>query len=103
MHMWNILEIDGRYYYCDPTWDADGSGKYFGMTAADRAGWAGGYSAQEGSMLGVTVPEQYEITDTRFAELRAKLPVELTAIRVDKAEQTITFVGYEYEYCFRCQ
>ena len=103
MHMWNILEIDGRYYYCDPTWDADGSGKYFGMTAADRADWAGGYSAQEGTMLGVTIPEQYEIIDTRFAELRTKLPVELSAIRMDKAEQTITFVGYEYEYCFRCQ
>lgn len=103
MHMWNILEIDGCYYYCDPTWDADSSGKYFGMTAADRADWAGGYSSEEGTMLGVIVPQQYEIADSRFAELRTKLPVELSGIRVDKDEQTITFVGYEYEYCFCCQ
>ncbi|MBR5570522.1 MAG: hypothetical protein IKW10_06480 [Oscillospiraceae bacterium] len=103
MHMWNVLEIDGLYYYCDPTWDADSSGKYFGMTAADRGDWAGGYSDQEGTMLGVTIPEVYEINDSRFAELRNKLPVELSDIRIDQEEQTITFVGYAYEFCFSCQ
>ena len=102
MHMWNILEIDGLHYYCDPTWDADASGKYFGMTVEDRAGWAGGYSALEGSMLGVTIPEAYEINDTRFAQLREKLPVEISAIEVDKQAQTIAFVGYEYQYVFAC-
>ena len=102
MHMWNVLQIDGLYYYCDPTWDADASGKYFGMTVEDRAGWAGGYSALEGSMLGVTIPEAYEINDTRFAQLREKLPVEISAIEVDKQAQTIAFVGYEYQYVFAC-
>ena len=60
MHMWNIVQIDGKYYYCDPTWDANTSLKYFGITAADRASWAGEYSEEEGTMLSVTIPEKYD-------------------------------------------
>ena len=103
MHMWNIVQIDGNYYYCDPTWDANASLRYFGITAADRASWAGEYSASEGTMLSVTIPEKYEISDSRFEVLRGKLPVEISELKVDKEMQTITFVGYEYEYVFGCK
>lgn len=103
MHMWNIVQIDGKYYYCDPTWDANTSLKYFGITAADRASWAGEYSAEEGTMLSVTIPEKYEVADSRFEILRGKLPVEISEVKVDKELQTITFVGYEYEYVFECK
>ena len=102
MHMWNVVELDGKYYYCDPTWDANGSLKHFGITAADRAAWAGGYSVQEGTMLDVTIPEKYDIADLRFQTLREKLPVEISQVRPDKAMQTITFEGYEYQYTFAC-
>ena len=102
MHMWNIVQIDGKYYYCDPTWDANTSFKYFGITAADRASWAGEYSKKEGTMLSVTIPEKYEVSDTRFEVLRGKLPVEISDVKVDKSLQTITFMGYEYEYVFEC-
>ena len=102
MHMWNIVQIDGKYYYCDPTWDANTSLKYFGITAADRASWAGEYSAEEGTMLSVTIPEKYQVSDSRFEVLREKLPVEISEIKADKTLQTITFVGYEYEYVFEC-
>ncbi len=102
MHMWNVVALDGKYYYCDPTWDANSSLQHFGLTAADRAGWAGGYSDLEGTMLGVTIPEKYDIADLRFQTLREKLPVEISQIRPDKAQQTITFEGYEYEYTFAC-
>lgn len=102
MHMWNILQIDGKFYYCDPTWDANASLKHFGITAADREGWAGGYSANEGTMLSATIPEKYAVSDTRFEVLRGKLPVEISQIKVDRELQTITFVGYEYEYVFEC-
>lgn len=102
MHMWNIVRIDDKYYYCDPTWDANASLKYFGITAADRASWAGEYSAEEGSMLSVTIPEKYEVSDSRFEVLRGRLPVEISELKVDKTLQTITFVGYEYEYVFEC-
>ena len=102
MHMWNIVRIDGKFYYCDPTWDANSSLNYFGITAADRASWAGGYSADSGTMLSVTVPEKYEISDSRFEELRGKLPVEISEIKADKELQTVTFVGYEYECVFEC-
>ena len=103
MHMWNIVQIDGTYYYCDPTWDANTSLKYFGITAADRASWAGEYSAEDGTMLSVIIPEKYEVSDSRFEGLREKLPVEIAEVKVDKAMQTITFVGYEYEYVFETQ
>ena len=102
MHMWNIVQMDGKYYYCDPTWDANSSLKYFGITAADRASWAGEYSAEEGTMLSVTIPERYEVSDARFEVLRGKLPVEISELKVDKELQNITFVGYEYEFIFEC-
>ena len=103
MHMWNIVQIDGKYYYYDPTWDANTSLTYFGITADDRASWAGEYSAEEGTMFSVTIPEKYEITDSRFETLREKLPVEISELRVDKTAQTIAFVGYEYEYIYECR
>ena len=103
MHMWNIVQINGICYYCDPMWDANTSLAYFGITAEDRANWAGGYSAEEGTMLSMTIPERFDVSDTRFEVLREKLPVELSEIKVDKELQTITFVGYEYEYVFECQ
>lgn len=102
MHMWNTVRIDGRHYYCDPTWDANSSLKHFGITASDRAGWAGGYAAEEGTMLSVIIPTTYDVTDTRFEVLRDTLPVEISQLQMDRATQTITFVGYEYEYTFAC-
>ena len=98
----SISILKQKYYYCDPTWDANSSLGHFGLTAADRASWAGGYSDLEGTMLGVTIPEKYDIADLRFQTLREKLPVEISQIRPDKAQQTITFEGYEYEYTFAC-
>ena len=103
MHMWNIVKIDGKYYYCDPTWDANESLRYFGITAADRAGWAGEYSTDDGTMLSVKILEKYQVSDSRFETLRNKLPVEISEVKVDKELQTITFVGYEYEYVFKCK
>lgn len=103
MHMWNTVQVDGKYYYCDPTWDANTSMKYFGITAADRASWAGEYSDSEGTMLSVTIPEKYQVSDSRFEALRGRLPVEISELKVDKTLQTITFVGYEYEYVFECK
>lgn len=101
-HMWSVVEIDDKYYYCDPTWDAGTGPKTFGITANDRSSWAGEYSKEEGSMLGVIIPEKYNVDDDRFAILREKIPVEITDIKVDKSKQTIVFVGYDYEYTLCC-
>ena len=101
-HMWVVVEIDEKYYYCDPTWDAGESPKTFGITADDRNSWAGGYSKEEGRMLTTVIAQKYKIDDNRFAVLREKLPVEITNIKVDKTEQKITFEGYDYEYIFFC-
>lgn len=103
MHMWNIVKIDDKFYYCDPTWDANTSLKYFGITADDRASWAGEYSEDDGTMLSVKILEKYDVSDSRFEVLREKLPVEISDVKVDKELQTITFVGYDYEYAFYCE
>jgi len=103
MHMWNIVQIDGKYYYCDPTWDANASLAYFGMTAADRASWAGEYSAASGTMLSVAIHEKYEISDSRFDTLRGQLPVEISDVKANRELQTLTFIGYEYEYVYECE
>ena len=103
IHMWNIVQIDDKFYYCDPTWDANASLQYFGITAADRASWAGGYSEHEGIMLSAAIPEKYEVSDSRFEVLRDKLPVEISEVKVNKDLQNITFVGYDYECVFECE
>jgi hypothetical protein len=103
IHMWNIVQIDGKFYYCDPTWDANASLAHFGITAQDRAGWAGGYAADGGTLLSVVIPEKYDISDTRFEEWRGKLPVEVSGIKVDRELQTVTFMGYDYECVFVCK
>ena len=54
-------------------------------------------------MLSVTIPEKYEISDSRFEVLRGKLPVEISEVKADRELQAITFVGYEYEYVFECK
>lgn len=102
MHMWNIVQINGKFYYCDPTWDANSSLKHFGITAEDRATWAGAYSADAGTMLSDTIPQKYNVSDSRFEVLRGKLPVEISAVEVSRESQTITFWGYEYACVFDC-
>ena len=102
-HMWSIVKIDDKYYYCDPTWDVGASPKTFGITSDDRSSWAGEYAKGEGTMLSAIVDQKYEINDGRFSTLRQKTPVEITEIKVNKDEQTITFVGYDYEYTFDCK
>ena len=103
MHMWNVVKVDDKYYYCDPTWDANASLKYFGITAGDRASWAGEYASDEGTMLSVIIPSKYDISSSRFETMRSKLPVEISDVQADKKSQTIKFLGYEYEYVFECK
>ncbi len=54
-------------------------------------------------MLSITVPDKYDVSDSRFEVLRGKLPVEISGITADKELQTITFEDYEYEYVFECK
>ena len=101
-HMWVVVQMDGQYYYCDPTWDVGASPKTFGITADDRSSWAGEYAKEEGRMFTTIIDQKYDISDERFSTFRQKVPVEITNIKVDKEKQTITFEGYEYEYTFQC-
>lgn len=97
-HMWPFVRLDGRYYYLDPTWDVSDSPRHFGMTSLYREQFAGGYDRNDGRMLRFTVPETFDFTDTRFDEMREKLPVEITSYEIDRETQTLDFYGYEYCY-----
>lgn len=101
-HMWVIVQMDGQYYYCDPTWDVGTTPKTFGITAIDRSSWAGEYAKEEGRMFATIIEQKYDISDERFVTFRQKVPAEITDIKVDKVKQTITFEGHEYEYTYNC-
>ena len=97
-HTWPIMKLDGKYYYCDPTWDLDDRPRHFGITAADRASWAGGYAPDGTRIMNLVVTEHYDVSSSRFEEFRSRIPVELTSVEVNRELNTMTFFGYEYQY-----
>ena len=91
-YMWNLVLIDGKYYYCDLSRESNGTLKCFGLT-----------DAENGTMLGTEIREKYEFTGARFDDLRSKVPADLTGVEVDHEKQTIKFVGQDGEYIFECK
>ena len=70
-HEWLIAKFDDKYYFCDPTWEAEGGFKYFGLSFEDRASWAGGYLEQNILAFNTPIAEKYRVDDTeRFSALR---------------------------------
>lgn len=81
-HEWTILKLDEKYYYADPTFEnADTGGyglMYFGITTQERE-YAGNYNPQFfniGSTNEIWARD-YDISDTRFAQLRTCLSFEI--------------------------
>lgn len=74
-HTWNILRIDNKYYYVDPTYENTDTGGfgllYFGITQTERE--EDGYDSQYNS-IGVTnhsFPSNYSAQDLRFSCFRS--------------------------------
>lgn len=70
-HEWLMAEFGGKYYFCDPTWETNGGLKYFGLSADDRASWAGGYLEQNMLIFYKSIAGRYRADDSeRFSALR---------------------------------
>lgn len=79
LHMWLMAAIDGKWYYFDPTWDVGGGWYYFGMTAEDRATWAGEFTG--GVLLGKDATQLADLSDTRFSAVNCHWWTDMTLDR----------------------
>lgn len=92
-HAWVLAEIDGEYFYIDPTWgifegDRYGSVYYFGMTEQDRFE-AGGYTSENNTVWYNTVADYVEVDDDRFSDLHTYAFMYVTDFVPNHSEQTI--------------
>lgn len=75
-HEWVVAQIDGKYYYNDPTYDIGGGFKYFGMTTEDRCSEWGGSYYKDKFFICVDfegIAERFNAEDKRFLKLHEKL------------------------------
>lgn len=100
-HAWLVAQLDGEYYYFDPTWDVSDAPSNFGVTAKHKEIY-GGYSADGGSFLQINIPETYHVDDERFLGFLERLPVEITDVVIDKEAQEIIFYNDSYACVLEC-
>jgi len=95
-HDWVMVQLDGCYYYVDPTWDlpygADHAGLlYFGMTAEDRYE-AGGYAIAQTELFGNDDSfdmTAYGLDDSRFSILREERFRQVQSLTPDHERQCL--------------
>ena len=92
LHMWLMAAVDGKWYYFDPTWDVGGGWYYFGMTAEDRATWAGAFTG--GALLGKDATELADLSDARFSTVNCRLWTDMT---IDRQAGQAVFTAPEGE------
>ena len=92
LHMWLMAAIDGKWYYFDPTWDVGGGWYYFGMTAEDRATWAGEFT--DGTVLGQDAAQLADLSDSRFSAVNCHWWTDMT---IDRQTGQAVFTAPEDE------
>lgn len=92
LHMWLMAAIDGKWYYLDPTWDVGGGWYYFGMTAEDRATWAGEFTGA--ALLGQDAAQLADLSDTRFSAVNCHWWTDMT---IDRQAGQAVFTAAEDE------
>ena len=90
-HMWTMVRLGEELYFADPTWDLGGGFKYFGITAADRCGWAGGFDAASFYFCGQTLDLSSTVTSERFAVLHESLDEGSADFRLFHSTQLAVF------------
>lgn len=95
-HAWTLASIGGAWVYCDPTYDLGGGFRYFGLSLADRCGWAGGFDADTVAACGVAVAETYRADSTRFSDLHDALTNGYADFSLDHKTQIASFAGGVY-------
>lgn len=97
-HMWTMVELGGKLYFMDPTWDLGGGFKYFGMTADDRCGWAGGFDASTFYFCGQTLELRSSVISERFAVLHDSLDVGGADFKLFHSTQLATFCNGAFSF-----
>ena len=92
LHMWLMAAVDGKWYYFDPTWDVGGGWYYFGMTAEDRATWAGEFTGA--ALLGQDAAQLADLSDTRFSAVNCHWWTDMT---IDRQAGQAVFTAAEDE------
>ena len=92
LHMWLLAAVDGKWYYFDPTWDVGNGWQYFGITAEDRATWAGGFT--DVSLVGRPVTDFASPDDGRFGGVNGRSWMSMT---LDRQTGQAVFTGVEGE------
>lgn len=70
-HSWTLIELDGRYTFCDATWDVGGSFSFFGNSAEERKVKAGGsYPLKDMNIFDFNAPSHFDIVNPGFADVQ---------------------------------
>ena len=103
-HMWVMVELGGKYYYVDPTWDIGGGFYSFGMTSSDRASWGGSYDEDTCFVHSVPVSGNYVIDDERFFDMRSYLSRgDSYSIEIDREKQLAVISNELTSYKLDCR
>lgn len=104
-HAWVVAEIDGEYYYIDPTWgindDDFGSVFYFGMTENVRFEY-GGYTSENNEIWYIRAADSLEINDERFSNLHSYALEYVTDFIPNHNDQTIYIDADGYSITVNC-
>lgn len=104
-HQWNLIKLDGEYYYCDATWDVGGTFNYFGMTTDERITDSGGIKAEDMRSLSVSPEELLDgvvPSDTRFAVLREHVTSMPVTVEIDRVNDRAVFTVGNESYSISC-
>jgi hypothetical protein len=99
-HCWSMVEIDGKYYHCDPTWEANAFGgegfTYFGCTDSKRGTSISLESATIGEGTMKRLPG-LKAQDTRFSGMNG-MKITNSDWELDRALDVIVFENRNYPY-----
>ncbi len=104
-HQWNLIKLDGEYYYCDATWDVGGTFNYFGMTTDERIKDSDGIKAEDMRALSVSPGELLDgnvPSDTRFAVLREHVTSMPVTVEIDRVNDRAVFTVGNENYSISC-
>ena len=70
-HSWTLLELGGRYTYCDATWDVGGYFSFFGNSSGERTTKIGGdFLLAQMNIYDYNAPEHFDIINPGFAQVQ---------------------------------
>ena len=90
-HMWSMVKLGEDLFFMDPTWDLGGGFKYFGITADERCGWAGGFDASSFYFCGQTLDLSSTVISERFSELHQSLGIGNAEFKLFHSTQLAVF------------